>query len=239
MRCTVSHLCAGTHPSRKTRGMRNVKRYLKIGSLDELGLCVVRKPNLYLHQRKLIVVPKDILPGILHALHLYFTHCTETQLLKIFHRYFYCIGSEAIIKSVIANCHQCSSLKKIPTKPFEQTSTTSPTTIGQKFSCDVIKRKGQAIFALCDIHSAYTTATIVQDEKSPSLRSALISCSSYLRGPTCNVRVDNAPGLTPLRGDRTLQSYGINIEYGNIKNINKNLCTKKLQSRIRVRTVEG
>ena len=227
LRRTVAHLRAGTRPSRKTRSMRNVKRYLKICSLDDFGLLVVRKPDLYLHQRKLIVIPKDILPGILHALHLHFIHCTELQLQKVFHRHFYCIGSESVIKAVVANCHQCSSLKKIPNELFEQSSTASPTTIGQKFACDVIRRKCQAIFALRDIHSAYTTAVIIPDETGPTLRSAILSSSSYLRGPTCNVRVDNAPGLISLKSDKVLQSHGISLEYGDIKNINKNPCAEK------------
>ena len=191
LRRAVAHLRAATRPSRKTRGMRNVKRYLKIASISTSGLLVVRKPDLYQHMRELIVVPKDILPGILHALHLYFSHCTETQLIQLFNRHFYCVGSEPIIKLVTENCHQCASMKKVPAELFEQTSITRPTTIGQHFSADVIKRKGQAIFSLRDIHSAYTTATIVPDETGPSLRSALFSCSSYLI-PSCNIRVDNA-----------------------------------------------
>ena len=227
LRRTVAHLRAGTRPSRKSRGMRNVKRYLKIASIDDSGLLVVFKPDQYLHQRKLIVVPKDILPGVLHALHLYFSHCTESQLLKLFHRQFYCIGSDPMIKSVTDSCNQCTSLKKIPKELFEQSSTASPTTIGQKFSADVIKRKGQCIFSLRDVHSSYTTATIVPDETGPSMRSAIVSCSSYLRGPSCSVRVDNAPGLITLKGDVMLRKYGIELDFGNVKNINKNPCGEK------------
>ena len=227
LRRTAAHLRAGTRPSRKTRGMRNVKRYLNLASFDDFGLLIVRKPDPYLHMRHLIVVPKDILPGVLHALHLHFSHCTEAQLLKVFHRYLYCIGSDSVIKAVVENCHQCAALKKIPNELFEQSSTASPTTIGQQFSSDVIKRKGQAIFSLRDTHSSYTTAMIVPDETGPSLRSALISCSSYLRGPTSSVRVDNAPGLLSLKNDQILQSHGITLEYGNVKNINKNPCAEK------------
>ena len=80
--------------------MRNVKRYIKLASIDDFGLLVIRKPDQYLYQRELIVVSKDILPGILHAMHLYFSHCAEAQLLKVFQRYFYCIGSEAVKKKL-------------------------------------------------------------------------------------------------------------------------------------------
>ena len=176
--------------------------------------------------RQLIIIPRDILPGILHALHLFFTHCTETQLSKLFNRYFYAIGSEAVIKSVVGNCHQCASLKKIPKEMFVQTSSASPSTIGVQFAADVIKRNTQAIFALRDIHSAFTTASVIPDETASSLRSALLLCS-FLRAPTCTIRVDNAPGFKSLKNDAVLLSKGISIDLGNVKNINKNLCAEK------------
>ena len=226
LRRTFAYLRAGTRPSRKSRGLRNVKRYLNLATIDTNGLLIVSKPDPHLHLRRLIVVPRDILPGILHALHLFFTHCTESQMLKLFNRYFYAIGSDAVIKSVVENCHQCSALKKVPKEMFEQTSSASPTSIGQQFAADVIKRNRQAIFALRDIHSAYTTAAVIPDETASSLRSALFLCA-FLRAPACSVRVDNAPGFRSLKGDPILLSKGIEIDLGNVKNINKNPCAEK------------
>ena len=225
LRRTFAYLRAGTRPSRKTRGMKNVKRYLNLASIDN-GLLVVSKPDPFLHLRQLIIIPKDILPGILHALHLHFTHCTESQLNKLFNRYFYAIGSDVAIKSVVENCHQCSALKKIPKEMFEQTSSPSPTTIGQQFAADVIRRSKQAIFALRDIHSAYTTATIIPDEKAPSLRAALLKCS-FLRAPSCTVRVDSAPAFKSLKEDAMLSSKGMSLDLGNVKNVNKNPCAER------------
>ena len=207
--------------------MRHVKRYLSVATIDDSGLLVVRKPDPYLHQRKLIVVPKDILPGTLHALHLHFTHCTETQLQKLFNRYFYCIRSDQVIKTVVDNCHQCTSMKKLPSELFAQTSSPSPSTIGQQFACDVIKRRKQNIFSIRDIHSAYTVASIIPDETGPSLRSALLHGSSFLRGSTCKIRVDNAPGFLSLKSDKLLLTHGLHLEFGDPKNINKNPCAEK------------
>ena len=226
LRRTFAYLRAGTRPSRKSRGLRNVKRYLNLASIDNNGLLVVSKPDPYLHLRQLIVVPRDILPGILHALHLFFTHCTEAQLAKLFNRYFYAIGGDVVIKSVVGNCHQCSALKKVPKEMFEQTSSASPTSIGQQFAADVIKRNRQAIFAIRDIHSAYTTAAVIPDETASSLRSALLT-GAFFRAPTCSVRVDNAPGFRSLKGDSVLLSKGISLDLGNVKNINKNPCAEK------------
>ena len=195
---TFAHLREGTRPSRKSKGIRNVKGLLNTATIDSSGLLIISKPDPYLHVRQLIVVPREILPGILHVLHLYFTHCTESQLTKLFNRYFHAISSNLVIKSVVDNCHQCSSLKKVLREMFEQSSTPPPTTIGQKFAADIIKRQTQAIFALRDIHSAYTTAVVVPDEKASSLKSALLSCS-FLLAPTCSVRVNNPPGLRTLK----------------------------------------
>ena len=226
LRRTFAYLRAGTRPSRKTRGMKNVKRYLNIASIDNNGLLVVSKPDPYVHMRQLVIIPREILPGILHALHLFFTHCTDTQLSKLFNRYFYAIGSDVVIKTVVGNCHQCASLKKVPKEMFVQSSSTSPSTIGEQFAADVIKRNTQAIFALRDIHSAFTTASVIPDEKASSLRSALLLCS-FLRTPNCTVRVDNAPGFKSLKNDADLRSKGISIDLGNVKNINKNPCAEK------------
>ena len=118
-------------------------------------------------------------------------------------------------------------MKKVPKEVFEQTSSASPTSIGQQFAADVIKRNKQAIFSLRDIHSAFTTATIVPDETGPSLRGALISCSSDLRAPICSVRLDNAPGLVTLKNDPLLRSLGIALDLGRVKNINRNPCAEK------------
>ena len=183
LRRAFAYLRAGTRPSRKTRGMKNVKRYLNIASIDNNGLLIVSKPDPFLHMRQLIVVPKEILPGIVQAIHLHFTHCTESQLRKVFNRYFYAIASDVAVKEVVDNCHLCSALKKVPREMFEQTSSPSPTSIGQQFAADVIRRNKQAIFALRDTHSSFTTATIIPDETTASLRKALLCVPSY--GPRC------------------------------------------------------
>ena len=207
--------------------MRNVKRYLTVASIDDKGVLVVRKPDPLLHQRLLTIVPKDILPGILLALHLQFTHCCESQLRKVFNRYFYGIGSDNQIKLVVDNCHHCVSLRKVPKEMFQQSSSCSPTSIGQLFAADVIKRKSQAIFALQDIHSSFTTAAIIPDETGSTLRDALLTSSAFLRAPECGIRVDNAPGFVTLKDDSLLSSRGIMLDFGRVKNSNKNPSADK------------
>ena len=230
LRRTYAHLTEGTRPSRKAKGLKDVRKYLQAASISDTGLLIVRKEDPFLHQRQLVIVPKGILSGILNALHLYFTNCTEGQLVKLFNRYFYAIGSEPTIKQVVDSCSQCGSLRKIPTKLFEQSSSSSPSTIGQQFAADVIKRKSQSIFAMRDIHSSYTTASIILDEKALSLRSALLNGSSFIRAPNCTIRVDNAPGFRALKDDRVLASYGIILNIGMSK-----ISTKTLRLRNAIR----
>ena len=36
------------------------------------------------------------------------------------------------------------------------------------------------------------------------------------------MRIDNAPGFLPLKGDTILFSHGITLDFGRVKNVNKN-----------------
>ena len=89
LRRVHAHLLQGTRPLRKAKHSRDVKQYLRLCSLDDKGLIVVRKPDPYTHERELIVViPEEVLPGLLTAL-----HPTKFQLEKLFSRHFYGILS--------------------------------------------------------------------------------------------------------------------------------------------------
>lgn len=222
LRRVYAHLTQGTRPSRKARNIRDVKRYLTICSLNDNGLVIVRKPDPFLHQRELIVVPNEILPGLVTALHLQFSHPTKYQLTKVFDRHFYAISSGKCIEEVVDACNQCNSLKTIGKELFQQSSSASPTKPGEQFASDVIRRCAQCIFVSRDIHTSYTTASIIPNETSDSLRSALLDSTSLIRLPSCSIRVDNAPGFKPLKCDPVLTSHGLSLDFGRAKNVNKN-----------------
>ena len=115
LRKVYAHLTSGTRPSRKSSSQsRDTKRYLSICTVNEFGLLVVNKSDPHAVFRRLIVVPKDILHGLITALHLFFSHPTAHQLQLLFKRYFYGIHSDDIIKSICSDRHQCKSLLKIP-----------------------------------------------------------------------------------------------------------------------------
>ena len=222
LRRLYAHLTQGTRPSKKAKRVSDVKRYLTMCSLDNQGLIVVRRPDPYLHQRELIVVPDDILPGLLTALHIQFNHPTKYQLGKLFDRHFYAISSMRSIEEVVTSCSQCNALKVMKKELFSQSSSESPTAPGQHFACDVIERNLQKIFATRDVLTSYTTASIIPNQTADTLRSAILDGTSLIRLPSCVIRLDNAPGIQALKDDIMLSSQGIHLELGRVKNVNRN-----------------
>ena len=83
------------------------------------------------------------------------------------------------------------------------------------------------IFVTRDSHSSYTFGSIIEDEIANSLRTALIINTSFLRGNSCVIRVDNATGFQALRSDSVVSSCGITLDYGHIKNNNSNSVIDK------------
>jgi len=216
----------GTRPQKKSRNLSDVKRYLQIATVNERGTLIVKKSSAFM-QLNLIVVPHNILVGLITALHIQFDHPTASQLTQIFDRYFYAICSSDAIKEMTNSCDVCNSLKKIPAEFKEQSSSSFPTTPGQNFSCDIIRRCKQKIFVTRDIFSSFTTATFVEDESAKSLREAILTTTSLLRQTECTVRVDGATGFVSLRNDSQLAKYGIVLDIGRVKNPNKNPVVDK------------
>ena len=119
-------------------------------------------------------------------------------------------------------CELCNSIRKIPKEFLEQTSSSLPTGPGQLFSADVVRRKLQKIFLARGGFSSFTTGTLIPDEIANSLRSGLMSTTSFLRQPSCSVKVDGATGFLSLKDDPILKEQGISLEFGRVKNPNKN-----------------
>ena len=115
-------------------------------------------------------------------------------------------------------------------------SSPSPLCPGQGFSCDVLRRTKQKIFVTRDIFSSFTTASIIPDETANNLRSALITTTSFLRMPTTTVRVDGATSFQALKDDTILQKRGIALDFGRLKNKNKNpvidKCIRELEQEL-------
>ena len=237
-----AHLTHRTRPQKKSRNIRKVKRYLQIASINDRGLLIVKKSSPFV-QHNLIVVPTELLKGLITALHIQFKHPTATQLCQIFDRYFYAVNSNESIKSITAVCDFCNALKKIPSELREQSSSKLPSCPGQQFSTDIIRRCRQKIFITRDVFSSFTTAILISDETASSLRSGLISTTSLLRQTNCSVRVDGATGFVALKEDSILKELGITLDYGRVKNPNKNPVIdngiQELEKEILIEGLEG
>ena len=203
------------------------KQSYTVKTLHKLFQSTKTKSDPFVGIRNLIVVPSEILPGLLTALHLRFQHATKSQLTQLFNRHFFAIKSDPAIKLVVDSCTHCTSVKKIPRELFEQTLTPSATRPGELFYADVMKRSKQAILVARDVHSAFTTASIIPSEKADSLRNGLLLTTSNVRCTLSRIHVDNAPGFLPLENDPLLRQHGISLDYSRVKNKDSNSLIDK------------
>lgn len=227
LRRTYAHLTQGTRPSRKARNLKNLRRYLNVASVDDQGLIIVYKQDPGFPRRSLIVVPVDLLPGIITALHLHFQHASKHQLKLLFNRYFFAIKSEDVIHRIVDQCVLCNSVKAVPSEIFKQSLTISKPRPGQVFFADILRRSRQKICVLRDVFSSFTAASIIEDETSCSLRKAIILNTSIIRAPKSTIRIDSASGFQSLRNDTILSDHGITLDFGYVKNKNSNCVVDK------------
>ena len=225
LRRVHSHLKQGTRPSKNATNIKDVKRYLNVASIAGDGLLVARKEVAFAADKERIIVPRQVLDGLLTAIHIKLAHPTTHQLKSVVHRYFFALDLDKAIGKVAASCHHCASLQKVPHTLIKQSTSDPPEGVGIAFAADVIKRERQLIFVLRESVTSYTSACLIDNEQSKSLREALIRLCIELRpldGPVAVVRVDPAKGFEALVNDELLHSNRICIEIGRVKNLNKN-----------------
>jgi len=228
---TKEHLQNGTRPSKKCTKVNDTKRYLKLASLARDGLLVVSGGgNPFSPAEDRIVIPREIVPGLLTSIHLQTDHPTPYQLKQVFLRNFACLDADRYIKENCDNCYTCASLKSLP-KHINEFSTSAPSEhVGQAYACDVLKRAGQCILVSRESVSSYTTAVIIPSERSECLLDGVIETVLPLHptdGPMSSIRVDPAPGFQHLHSTQPLKVYGMEFELGRVKNPNKNSVVDK------------
>ena len=169
---THAQLMSGTCPVKKEKYLRDVRRYLQIATISDSGLLIHRKPNAYGRDYELIIVPQNLAPGLISALHVRLGHRTKTALKKLWDLHFLiAIYADDHIDNCTKSCFLCSSLQKLPSELFTQSST--PAKIGVSYSADVIRRENQKILILLDQFSSFVTGKIISDEKQESLQQGL------------------------------------------------------------------
>ena len=225
LRRTHAHLIQGTRPSKKLTNIKDVKRYLSVTSISSDGLLVVKKTEPLAPSRDCIVVPRQVLDGLLTALHLRLSHPSCLQLKKVFSRYFYALDMDKAIERVSLGCHSCAALRHAPHTVIDQSTSDPPAAVGVSFAADILKQSPQLILVLRECVTSYTSTLLVVDEKHGTLRDGLIQLCVGLRpldGPNAVIRCDPAPAFRALVNDQLLLQHKISLEIGRVKNQNKN-----------------
>ncbi|XP_014678553.1 PREDICTED: uncharacterized protein LOC106818350 [Priapulus caudatus] len=225
LRRTHGHLVQGTRPSKKATSIKDIKRYLNVATLARDGLLVVRRNEPFVSARECIVVPRQVLEGLLTAIHIKLDHPSCHQLKNVFHRYFYALDMDKAIQSITSACHQCAALVKIPHTLVQQSTGDPPVAVGVAFAADVLRRERQLVLVVREEVTSFTAACLIDSERHETLRDALILLCIGLRpmdGPVAVVRTDPAPGFAALIDDGLLKRHRVCIEIGRVKNVNKN-----------------
>ena len=143
---------------------------------------------------------------------------------------FYGLKLNDIITSVITACSRRQSLKTLPAELHVQSGTTSPSHPLSSFAIDVLRRHKQFILILRDTFSSFTVSQFIESERHDHIREGIIMLISNLR-PSIHspvtIRVDTAPGLQSLKNDIILGKLNIHLDFGRIKNQNKNPVAEK------------
>ena len=225
LRRVHSHLKQGTRPSKKATNIRDIKRYLQVATIAHDGLLVVKHSEPFAPCQERIIVPRQAVPGLLTALHIKLSHPSTYQLKQVLRRSFYFLDCDRYVEDTTSSCHTCVSLKSFPTAATEQSTSLPPDAVATRFAADVIRRNRQFILVLREHVTSYTTAMLIENEQHTTLRDALLTLCLNLHaveGPPAVIRVDPAPGFQALVDDTVLRGYGISIDIGDRKNINKN-----------------
>jgi len=225
LRRVKAHLLQGTRPSKKETKIPNVKRYLNKVDVASDGLVVVRKSDVMAPTREAIVVPVQVISGLVTALHIKLDHPSSNELLTTMERSFYAFNLPKIIEETTKMCSTCASLAKIPNSLIQQQSSDPPTVVGAQFAGDILNRETQKILVLREYVSSYTTTTLVEAETAECLRDNLLRLILDLvplEGPPSTVRVDSGPGFRALKEDKLLRSHNIQLDLGRTNNPNKN-----------------
>ena len=150
---------------------------------------------------------------LINTLHIKLNHPSKTQFKKVWHRYFFVLGSDKLIDEFTQFCHLCNSLKQIPDELFEQSTSKTRKILGEQFFADTLRTAGQSMLVFREVLSSFTTATILKNEKAEMLRENLITLTNSLGIPTpvC-VRADEAPAFQLLSICPILNELGITVK---------------------------
>jgi hypothetical protein len=83
---------------------------LSITLMSPHGLLIVKRSEPLLPTRECIVVPRQVLDGLLTALHIQLNHPSAHQLKMVTRRYLFALDMDKAIERITDGCHRCASL---------------------------------------------------------------------------------------------------------------------------------
>ena len=217
-------------PFQEVDNIKDVKRYLNVTTIASNGLLVVKRNEPLVPTRECIIVPRQVLNGLLSTLHVHLSHPSTHQLKMVTQRYLFALDMDKAVDHVTTSCHHCASLSTVPTTVVKQSTNPPPETVGISFAADVIKRAKEFILVLRECVTSYTVSTLLPNERHETLRDTLISlcinCDHWavrlllyqLTPASCFIALDN---------DSVLHDHRIVLEIGRVKNRNKKPVVKR------------
>lgn len=251
LRHVFKFLRNGTTPGKKGRNLRQVKRYITSKVvISSVGTLVVRHIEPFNPVSERIVVPQQVLHGVLTVLHIKLNHPSSHQLMKVFSRFFFALNLDKAVNQCARSCHQCMSLKEIPKALVTESTDDPPDHFAQKFAADIIKRNSQLILVLRECMSSYTQAQLINNETVPEIATGIQRLSNLMRPSpltTMTIRLDPHPShksmFSQVKLDKGLAAHNIKLEIGRELNVNHNPVAEKaireLIKEILVLTPEG
>ena len=235
LRRVFKYIRNGTNPGKKGRNLREVRRYITSKVvISREGALVLRQVEPFNPITERIVVPQQVLPGILTVLHIKLNHPSSHQLVKVFNRFFFALYLDKAVSLCSGSCHHCASLKPVPKALHEESTDPPPDHVAEKFAADVIKRNSQLILVLRECVSSYTQAEIINSETASDLSAGILRLTNLMRPSKLmpiTIRVDPHQShrslFLQIESDKGLATQNIRLEIGREANINHNPIAEK------------
>ena len=98
--------------------------------------------------RERIIIPRNVVNGLLTTLHIKLDHPSQFQLKSVVTRYFYALDLDQALQQTIKGFDSCVSLSQLPKATALPTTSDPPESIGLNFAADVICIYKQKILVL-------------------------------------------------------------------------------------------
>jgi hypothetical protein len=131
-------------------------------------------------EKYVICIPDELMPSVIHALHVTLGHPSATATVKNFQTYYFHRKAAKLIKGYVHSCLTCSYAGKYDVKKVKPSTerTLQPTRPRQHMYCDLIPMpKGQFTYILfgLDAYSQYIYAIPIRDKTANAVLQGFLS----------------------------------------------------------------